>query len=57
MAQLTLSDSTGSIKVACFAEVYGGLKDLLEENRIYEFQLNGTGSGWCIKSASISKKE
>jgi len=57
MAQLTLSDNTGSIRVACFAEVYGGLKDLLEENQIYEFQLNGTGSGWCIKSASISKKE
>ena len=56
MAQLTLSDNTGSIRVACFAEVYGGLKDLLEENQIYEFQLNGTGSGWCIKSASISKK-
>jgi DNA polymerase III subunit alpha len=56
MAQLTISDSSGSIKVACFPDTYRGLMGFLEENQAYEFQLNGTGSGWCIKSANLYKK-
>lgn len=54
MAQMTITDNTGSINVVCFPSQYEIYKKEIYEGCYCTIQLKGTGYGWSVETIKIN---